>query len=136
MFGVFSSRLVIVVLLHLSSWCLVMVEWLFLAVPWGCLRLVIVVFPDHTHVLFLQSSVLEYDKNCTQIAYFLQNIDFCIFEPKNREVIENSSNTSLNFSPSQCTCLGKKIISILLGLSQGKKIEKWLLRTSVQCYIY
>ena len=25
----------------------------FLAVPWGCLRFVIVVFPDHTHLLFL-----------------------------------------------------------------------------------
>ena len=34
---------------NLSSWCLVMVEWLFLAVPWVCLRFVIVVFPDHTH---------------------------------------------------------------------------------------
>ena len=33
--------------------CLVMVEWLFLAVTWGCLRFVIVVFPDHTHLLFL-----------------------------------------------------------------------------------
>ena len=43
----------LVALLNLSSWCLVMVEWLFLAVPWGCLRFVIVVFPDHTHVLFL-----------------------------------------------------------------------------------
>ena len=30
-----------------------MVERLFLAVPWGCLRFVIVVFPDHTHFLFL-----------------------------------------------------------------------------------
>ena len=30
-----------------------MVERLFLAVPRGCLRLVIVVFPDHTHLLFL-----------------------------------------------------------------------------------
>ena len=30
----------------------VMVEWLFLAVPWGCLRFVIVVFPYHTHLLF------------------------------------------------------------------------------------
>ena len=39
--------------LNLSSWCLVMVERLFLAVPWGCLRFVIVVFPDHTHLLFL-----------------------------------------------------------------------------------
>ena len=33
-------------LLNLSSWCLVMVERLFLAVPWDCLRFVIVVFPD------------------------------------------------------------------------------------------
>ena len=40
-------------LLNLSSWCLVMVERLFLAVPWGCLRFVIVVFPDQTHLLFL-----------------------------------------------------------------------------------
>ena len=44
-------------LLSLPSWCLVTVERLFLAVPWGCLRFVIVVFPDHTHLLFLN---LEY----------------------------------------------------------------------------
>ena len=43
----------LVALLNLSSWCLVMVERVFLAVPWGCLRFVIVVFPDHTHLLFL-----------------------------------------------------------------------------------
>ena len=30
-----------------------MVERLFLAVPRGCLLFVIVVFPDHTHLLFL-----------------------------------------------------------------------------------
>ena len=29
------------------------VEWLFLAVSWGCLRFVIVVFPGHTHLLCL-----------------------------------------------------------------------------------
>ena len=43
----------LVALLNLSSWCLVMAEWLFLAVPLGCLRFVIVVFSDHTHLLFL-----------------------------------------------------------------------------------
>ena len=43
----------LIALLNLSSWCLVMVEWLFLAVPQGCLQFVIVVFPDHTHLLFL-----------------------------------------------------------------------------------
>ena len=43
----------LIALLNLSSWCLVMVERLFLTVPWGCLQFVIVVFPDHTHLLFL-----------------------------------------------------------------------------------
>ena len=45
----------LIALLNLSSWCLVMVERLFLAVPRGCLQFVIVVFPDHTHLLFLES---------------------------------------------------------------------------------
>ena len=43
----------LIALLNLSSWCLVMVERLFLMVPRGCLQFVIVVFPDHTHLLFL-----------------------------------------------------------------------------------
>ena len=43
----------LVALLNLSSWCLVMVGRLFLAMPRGCLQFVIVVFPDHTHLLFL-----------------------------------------------------------------------------------
>ena len=43
-------------LLNLSPWCLVMVEWLFLAVTWDCLQFVIVVSPDHTHLLFLSLS--------------------------------------------------------------------------------
>ena len=42
----------LIALLNLSSWCLVMVERLFLMVPRGCLQFVIVVFPDHTHLLF------------------------------------------------------------------------------------
>ena len=44
----------LIALLNLSSWCLVMVEGLFLAVPQGCLQFVIVVFSGHTHLLFLQ----------------------------------------------------------------------------------
>ena len=43
----------LIALLNLSSWCLVMVERLFLTVPRGCLQFVIVVVPDHTHLLFL-----------------------------------------------------------------------------------
>ena len=45
----------LIALLNLSSWCLVMVERLFLAVPRGCLQFVIVVFPDHTHLLLLKT---------------------------------------------------------------------------------
>ena len=38
--------------LSLSSWDLVIVVWLFLVVPWLYLQFVVVVFPDHTHLLF------------------------------------------------------------------------------------
>ena len=44
-----------IALLNLSSWCLLMVERLFLTVPRGCLQFVIVVFPDHTHLLLSQT---------------------------------------------------------------------------------
>ena len=67
----------LIALLNLSSWCLVMVERLFLAVPRGCLRFVIVVFPTHTfhtHLLFL----MEINKNvggwlelCPIFIYFI-----------------------------------------------------------------
>ena len=42
----------LIVLLCLSSWCLVIVVWLFLAVQRGCLQFVIVVFPYHTLTIF------------------------------------------------------------------------------------
>ena len=45
----------LVALLSLSSWCLLMVVWLFLVEPWVCLLFVIMVFPDHTHLLVLGS---------------------------------------------------------------------------------
>ena len=44
-------------LLSLSSWCLSVVVWLFIAVPWVCLQFVIVVFPDQAHLLFLNKSL-------------------------------------------------------------------------------
>ena len=58
----------LVALLDLSSWCLVMVERLFLPLSWGCLRFVIVVFPDHTHLLFCFSMQRTSD---TLIGYLL-----------------------------------------------------------------
>ena len=41
----------------LLSCCLVMVVWLFLAVLWVCLRFVIVVFPDHIHLLLFMCGI-------------------------------------------------------------------------------
>ena len=43
----------LVALLCLSYWGLKIVLWLFLMMPWVCLQFVIVVFPDYTHLLFL-----------------------------------------------------------------------------------
>ena len=53
----------LVTLLSLSSRCLMIVVWLFLAAPWVCLQFVNVVFPDHTHLLFL---------NCFKMKDFLE----------------------------------------------------------------
>ena len=50
----------LVALFSLSSWCLVIVAWLFLAVPRVCLQFVIVVFADHTHLVFKVSIVTKF----------------------------------------------------------------------------
>ena len=61
----------LIALLNLSSWCLVMVERLFLAVPRGCLQFVIVVFPDHTHRLILTRADLEsFVRGCPTVTFF------------------------------------------------------------------
>ena len=60
----------LIALLNLSSWCLVMVERLFLAVPRGCLRFVIVVFPDHTHILLFLFCCLQCE--CVLVSSFVE----------------------------------------------------------------
>ena len=52
----------LVALLSLSSWCLVIVVWLFIVVPWVCLQFKSAVFPDHTHLLF--SKDITSDQRC------------------------------------------------------------------------
>ena len=64
-------------LLNLSSRCLVMVERLFLAVPLGCLQFVIVVFPDHTHLLFLLEQLVSYHIPFVYIPCNV-SISFCV----------------------------------------------------------
>ena len=65
----------LVALLNLSSWCLVMVERLLLTVPQGCLRFVIVVFPDHTHLLFLEI-VDRFKQNL--VSFFINHLSLTL----------------------------------------------------------
>ena len=60
----------LIALLNLSSWCLVMVERLILAVPRGCLQFVIVVFPDHIHLLFLLPKDTLFKNIIALFSYF------------------------------------------------------------------
>ena len=56
-----------------------MVERLFLTVPRGCLQFVIVVFPDHTHLLFLAKVEKTYEAVCDFLAQD-QFLDCCSHE--------------------------------------------------------
>ena len=70
----------LIALLILSSWCLVMVERLFLVVPRGSLQFVIVVFPDHTHLLFLTGlspPVKYFSDRSKAVLLFLDLLCFC-----------------------------------------------------------
>ena len=57
-------------LLNLSSWCIVMMERLFRTVPRGCLWFVIVVFPDHTHLLFWNQRTRSNSRMGTYYIFF------------------------------------------------------------------
>ena len=71
----------LVVLLNSSSWCLVIVERLFLAVLWCCLWFVIVVFPDHAHLLFFLINFVYFCHVTSQIfnisTFYIATIFLC-----------------------------------------------------------
>ena len=72
-----------------------MVEGLFLEVPRGCLRFVIVVFPDYTHLIFFI------------LAYFHANGILVVEVDQESHVLLDFSNCKLNLSfPSTCESLG------------------------------
>ena len=64
----------LVALLCLSSWCLVtvIVLWLFITAQWGYLQCVIMVFSDHTILLFsnLHTYIIEVDVGLVQICFW------------------------------------------------------------------
>ena len=58
----------LVALRSLSSWCLVIVVWLFLMMQWVCLQIVIVAFSDHTHLRFI--IVKDLLGTCNDILFY------------------------------------------------------------------
>ena len=72
-------------LIALSSWCLVMVERLFLAVPRGCQQFVIVVFPDHTHLLFLKYCQQYVQSRLLEFVFLVSKLNY---HPLNEMVIK------------------------------------------------
>ena len=58
----------LVALLSLSTWCLMVVVWLFFVVPWVCLRSVIVVFPDNAHYFSLGSYLTKLGNRDTDVT--------------------------------------------------------------------
>ena len=85
----------LIALLNLSSWCLVMVERLFLTVPRGCLQFVIVVFNDHTHLLFLFWNI-TYLKLLWKMEHLLIWSKYSIFHNVFKS-IQNLSSIFLEF---------------------------------------
>ena len=77
----------LVALFGLSSWCLVVVGRLFLAVPQGCLQFVIVAFPDHTHLLFLASGLSTCD-----FSTLYTTLPHNLIKEKLTELIEQTFN--------------------------------------------
>ena len=63
-----------------------MVERLFLAMPQGCLQFVIVIFPDHTHLLFVitqmfrvvQPTIQHLVKKCFIVDEPKYTINICV----------------------------------------------------------
>ena len=94
----------LVALLNLSSWCLVMVERLFLTVPRGCLQFVIVVFPDHTHLLFFhdkRNAPVSVSVEGEFVLRFMADTIFCTLEEalwENPQSDEPVVATNFNFS--------------------------------------
>ena len=73
----------LVSLLSLYSWCLMIVVWLFLAVPWVCLQFVVVGFPNHTHLLFFENGLvlMERIRSCRDRILSFQSSPFSFDKP-------------------------------------------------------
>ena len=95
-----------VALLSLSSWCLVIVVWLFLAVLWVYLQFVIVVFPDHTHLLFFQSwsGSKLFDLLTVSLKEFFEKVNF--------EKSQHTTTKAWKIRPNKKKCFSGPLSSV------------------------
>ena len=113
----------LIALLNLSSWCLVMVERLFLTVPRGCLQFVIVVFPDHTHLLFFmlslsynnQTDIIEALNSTFRYLDDLLNIDNPYFE----QMVGQISPTELQLNKANSSDTEAPFLDLNLSITNG-----------------
>ena len=89
---IFMGNRELVALLSLSSRFLVSGVWLFLALPWVCLQFVVVVFPDHTYLLFCQSRNPS-DKSFWICACITNHFASTIFDPLKKQCMTCTYNT-------------------------------------------
>ena len=106
----------LIALLNLSSWCLVMVERLFLTVPRGCLQFVIVVFPDHTHLLFLRGIRRFFIKKKIELAHSLSAMRVCSY----RACVTLQQNQFLLATISHKVKFSKDVVLKLEGIISHK----------------
>ena len=109
----------LVALLNLSSWCLVVVEQLFLAVPRCCLQFVIV-FPDHTHYFwnrnFVRPTGCVYVSVCESVCPF-------IFFP---HISSGTRYRLINVFHGSCTLKSVELIFYLINILQFYNLNKYL----------
>ena len=77
----------LVALLLLSFLCLLIFVWLFLTIPRVCLQFVIVVFPDHTHILVVIQGKMSFKDFFLFLAICLCNFGKRYYGPPKCEIL-------------------------------------------------
>ena len=111
----------LVALLSLSSLRLLIDVWLFLMVPYVCLQFVIVVFPDHTHLLLLTPGdrhiLLLANKLSSIFRFHYTVMQFPIyFEVRNTQVISTGQLLGHQSTLIPVQNLGETKQAVIIGL--------------------
>ena len=96
------------------------VVWLFFAVPWVSLQFVIVVFSDHTHLLF----IFLYTGELNEFNSFIDKLNFDKMPNMINFCVNIRQKSILSIRPSKNCCIIKSISSIMEFISLNSQITK------------